>query len=145
MPLRVLAHKQGTEDQEERECGFVEEEDTQLYLNAADVLFIPRLKVLNSGNITLGMTFGKVVVGPDSFDVGHLLRETGNVVFDPERPETASYALEKAFGLAADGKIGKSNRRRALQDWSAEQCAHKYGEFFGDLVSSGAGAVATEN
>ena len=42
--------------------GFVEEEDTQLYLNAADVLFIPRLKVLNSGNITLGMTFGKVVV-----------------------------------------------------------------------------------
>jgi len=46
--------------------GFVEEADTQLYLNAADVLFIPRFRVLNSGNVTLGMTFGRVVVGPDS-------------------------------------------------------------------------------
>jgi hypothetical protein len=62
--------------------GFVPEDETQLYLNAADILFISRFHVLNSGNVTLGMTFGRVVVGPDSWDVGELLRETGNPTFD---------------------------------------------------------------
>jgi len=110
--------------------GFVEEEDTQLYLNAADVLFIPRLKVLNSGNITLGMTFGKVVVGPDSWDVGELLRETGNPVFDPEHPETAAAAVDRAFQLVDQGKVGPANQKLALEQWGADQCAKMYVEFF---------------
>jgi glycosyltransferase involved in cell wall biosynthesis len=113
---------------------FVAEEDTQLYLNAADVLQIPRLHVLNSGNITLGMTFGKVVVGPDSLDVGHLLKSTGNVVFDPDRPETAGAAIEHAMELAAAGEVGRSNRALALGEWSAEQCADQYLEFFHSLT-----------
>ncbi|MFO1000102.1 MAG: hypothetical protein U0936_07185 [Planctomycetaceae bacterium] len=115
--------------------GFVEEEDTQLYLNAADVLFIPRLKVLNSGNITLGMTFGKVVVGPDSWDVGELLRETGNPVFDPDQPETAVDAVERGLQLAAEGRIGPANQKLALEQWSAEQCGAKYVEFFKTLAA----------
>ena len=114
---------------------FVEEADTQLWLNAADVLLIPRLKVLNSGNITLGMTFGKVVVGPDSWDVGQLLRETGNPVFDPEHPETATAAVEHGFRLAAAGQVGPANRRLALDEWSAEQCAARYLQFFQQVLS----------
>jgi glycosyltransferase involved in cell wall biosynthesis len=116
--------------------GFVEEADTQLWLNAADVLFIPRLKVLNSGNITLGMTFGKVVVGPDSWDVGQLLRETGNPVFDPDRPETAIEAVEQGFRLAAEGHRGPENQRLALNEWSAEQCARQYLQVFRDVRRS---------
>ncbi len=127
--------------------GFVDEVDTQLYLNAADVLFIPRLKVLNSGNITLGMTFGKVVVGPDSWDVGQLLRETGNPVFDPERPETAIAAVEEGLRLAEEGQIGPANQKLALEQWSAEQCGAKYVEFFERLVAGswelGAGSEVT--
>lgn len=110
--------------------GFVEEEDTQLYLNAADVLFIPRFHVLNSGNVTLGMTFGRVVVGPDAWDVGELLRETGNPTFDPDRPETAAAAVEEAFRLAKAGAVGASNRTRALRDWGVETCAAQYGQVF---------------
>ncbi|HQX48697.1 MAG TPA: hypothetical protein PLR25_02240 [Planctomycetaceae bacterium] len=117
---------------------FVEEEDTQLYLNAADVLFIPRLKVLNSGNITLGMTFGKVVVGPDSWDVGELLRETGNPVFDPEHPETAAAAVDRAFQLVEEGKVGPANQKLALEQWGADQCAAKYVEFF-ERLGAGSG------
>jgi hypothetical protein len=113
--------------------GFVEETDTQLWLNAADVLFIPRLKVLNSGNITLGMTFGKVVVGPDSWDVGQLLRETGNPVFDPDRPETAIQAIEQGFRLATEGHRGQQNQRLALSEWSAEQCSRQYLQVFRDV------------
>jgi len=106
--------------------GFVEEADTQLYLNAADVLFIPRLWVLNSGNVTLGMTFGRVVVGPDSWDVGQLLRETGNPVFDPDRPETAAAAVEEGLRLASAGKVGAANRELALREWGADTCAGQY-------------------
>jgi hypothetical protein len=117
--------------------GFVEEADTQLWLNAADVLFIPRLKVLNSGNITLGMTFGKVVVGPDSWDVGQLLRETGNPVFDPERPETAVQAVEEGFRLAAAGCVGAANQQLSLREWTAEKCAAQYLRVFGEVVRGG--------
>lgn len=114
--------------------GFVEEEDTQLYLNTADVLFIPRLWVLNSGNITLGMTYGKVVVGPDAWDVGELLRSTGNPVFDPDRPETSAAAVEEGFRLAAEGQIGPANRERALSEWGADQCAAQYVELYRRVV-----------
>ncbi|QDV69536.1 hypothetical protein Poly24_32520 [Rosistilla carotiformis] len=116
--------------------GFVEEDDTQLYLNAADVLFIPRFHVLNSGNVTLGMTFGKVVVGPDSWDVGHLLRERGNVVFDPDHPETAASAMEHAMNLAAEGRVGSANRQIALDEWDIEQCGDRYSNIFEELVSA---------
>jgi glycosyltransferase involved in cell wall biosynthesis len=118
--------------------GFVEEDDTQIYLNAADVLFIPRLWVLNSGNVTLGMTFGRVVVGPDSWDVGQLLRETGNPVFDPDRPETAAAAVSEGFRLALEGKIGAANQELALREWGADQCALKYSELYRRVLSSAA-------
>jgi hypothetical protein len=113
----------------------VEESDAQHYLNAADVLFIPRFHVLNSGNVTLGMTFGRVVVGPDSWDVGELLRETGNPVFDPDRPETAARALDEAFRLARAGIIGTRNKELALSEWSVEQCAAKYAGLFAALAA----------
>lgn len=116
--------------------GFVEEQDTQLYLNAADILFIPRLHVLNSGNITLGMTFGKVVVGPDSLDVGYLLKTTGNVVFDPDRPETAAKAVENAMNLAKEGELGPANQELALNQWSADQCAGRYYALFSELTKA---------
>jgi hypothetical protein len=114
--------------------GFVEESDTQLYLNAADVLFIPRRHVLNSGNVTLGMTFGRVVVGPDSLDVGALLKETGNPVFDPEAPETAGDAVERGLTLANGGQLGAANRAKALTEWTARHCATLYQQFYNQVA-----------
>jgi glycosyltransferase involved in cell wall biosynthesis len=110
--------------------GFVEEKDTQLYLNACDVLFIPRLWVLNSGNVTLGMTFGRVVVGPDSWDVGELLQQVHNPVFDPDDPRTAGAAVERGFQLAKDSQTGEQNRRVALSQWTPEHCAAMYVALF---------------
>ncbi|MGH9423433.1 MAG: glycosyltransferase [Thermoanaerobaculia bacterium] len=114
---------------------FVEENDAQKYLAAADVLFIPRLRVLNSGNITLGMTFGVVVVGPDSLDVGELLKSTGNPVFDPADPSTASTAVTEGFRLAAEGKRGPANRALALSEWDTDHCAALYVQFFRELTA----------
>jgi hypothetical protein len=115
---------------------FVSEEDTQDYLAACDVLFIPRLRVLNSGNIALGMTFGRVVAGPDSWDVGEILRATGNPVFDPGHPETAREAVTTGFRLAAEGATGEANRRVALEQWDSTTCADSYFRFFEHLTSN---------
>lgn len=117
--------------------GFVEEEDTQIYLNAADVLFIPRLWVLNSGNITLGMTFGRVVVGPDAWDVGELLSQTNNPVFNPDQPETAAAAVEEGFRLAEEGGTGAANQDLALREWGADQCAALYLKLYGSVLGAG--------
>ena len=121
---------------------FVSEADAQIYLNAADVMLIPRLKVLNSGNITLGLTFGKVVVGPDSWDVGELLKETGNPTFDPDHPETAAAAVEAGFKLAREGIIGPRNQQRALAEWSAAQCAEKYVHLYHSVTGRAAVGAA---
>jgi hypothetical protein len=115
---------------------FVAEDDTQIYLNAADVLFIPRLWVLNSGNVTLGMTFGRVVVGPDSWDVGEILTENGNPVFDPDNPATASVAVERAFKLADENTIGPANRELALTQWTPRQCAELYMGLYKESLSA---------
>jgi glycosyltransferase involved in cell wall biosynthesis len=114
---------------------FVAEADTQIYLNACDVLFIPRLWVLNSGNVTLGMTFGRVVVGPDSWDVGEILREFGNPVFDPDNPRTAARAVDEGLRLAQEGKVGAANRQVALAAWEPEQCAAMYMNFYRELTA----------
>jgi hypothetical protein len=113
---------------------FVEERDTQLYLNAADILFIPRLRVLNSGNVTLGMTFGRVVVGPDSWDVGELLRSMRNPVFDPDNPASAIKAVEDGFSLAREGATGKANQELARSAWRVEECAGSYLRFFESVI-----------
>lgn len=114
---------------------FVPETDAQLYLNAADVLLIPRLRVLNSGNIALGMTFGRIVVGPDSWNVGEILRRFGNPVFDPEHPETAVNAVTEGFRLAAEGIVARRNREVALTEWDADRIAKAYVSFFERLAA----------
>ena len=50
--------------------GFVSDQELPLYFGAADVVFIQRVKILNSGNLPLGFYYGKVVVGPNLGDVG---------------------------------------------------------------------------
>ena len=65
--------------------GYVEEDDIPYYLTACDVVFIQRKDILNSGNLPLAFSAGKIVVGPNKGNVG----------------ETVSLA-EKAFGLKED-------------------------------------------
>ena len=113
--------------------GLVSDEQAPNYLHAADVIFIPRLKVLNSGNLPLGFTFGKVVVGPDTGNVGEWLRNTGNPVFDPNSPLSMGKAIENAFTLANEGH-GKNNARIALSDWLPENIAKQHILLYQTLV-----------
>lgn len=78
-------------------------EDVQIYLKAADLVFLSRFNTLNSGNIALAFTFGKVVTGPGYGVIGEILNRTGNPVFDPVDLKSVSDAITKGFELAETG------------------------------------------
>lgn len=97
-------------------------EDVQVYLKAADLVFIPRFNTLNSGNVALGFTFGKVVAGPCYGVIGEMLNKTGNPVFDPIDLNSVSEAIAMGFDLAKDGH-GIKNKEYANLNMQWEDIA----------------------
>lgn len=80
--------------------GFIPEHRVQYFLRAADVIVVPRLASLNSGNVALGLTYGRVVVGPEHGVIGEMLRETRNPTFDTTDASSLTLALEQGAQLS---------------------------------------------
>lgn len=95
------------------------------YMKSSIISIIQRKQILNSGNMTLGFLFGNVVVGPNIGNVGQILNETKNPVFDPKSPESLKVALNRAIQLHNQGK-GEQNRDYALNNWSTDKISEKY-------------------
>lgn len=98
------------------------------YLGAADVLLIPRISALNSGNVSLGFTFGRVVVGPDIGNIGSELRKYGNPVFEPRVKASLRSAIREGVMLSRGG-VGQKNRDVALSKWSWNDVGKKITDF----------------
>lgn len=103
------------------------------YFAAADVVFIQRLRILNSGNVPMGFYFGKVVVGPNEGDVGECLRETENPVFETAQVDSAATALREGLRLAQDGQLGARNQAYADREWNLRTIAEKTIAAYADL------------
>lgn len=115
--------------------GLIAVEEMQHYLNAASLLVIPRIHSINSGNVALGFTFGRVVVGPDYAVVGEQLRLTENPVYKPGDPESLATALQVAMVASRDGK-GDVNRRWASENMNWENIASAHCRFYHLLLDS---------
>lgn len=100
-------------------------EDLPYYIAASDIIFVQRKQILNSGNIPLAFLFRKVVIGPDSGNVGELLRETGNPVFAPDDNYSIVHALQQAERLVEQNK-GEENYRYARQHMNLDVVANAY-------------------
>lgn len=92
----------------------------QCYFCAADVVFLQRLDILNSGNLPMAFAAGKVVVGSNVGNVGQILCETGNFTFDPHDIKSAVSALQKAL---TETTKGKGNKTYATEHWSSDLIA----------------------
>lgn len=89
---------------------YVSDNDLPYYLKAADVMLIQRVRILNSGNVSLAMLAGLPIVGPDDGNVGAILKDTGNFVFDPKNQNNLSSLIQ----LALTSKyVGDLNRKYA--------------------------------
>ena len=104
-----------------------------LMLSAADVIFIQRVSILNSGNLPLGFMYERVVVGPRCGNVGEILKATGNPVFNPDNIEDASRAIDRGFELARAEK-GKENRDYAFAHWLPDQIGELMAGAYDDLI-----------
>lgn len=100
--------------------GAVPEQILPMYFAAADVVFIQRRQILNSGNVPMAFYFGCACVGPDDGNVGEILKATGNPVFDPANPASAGEAIVKAFAAIDKYNRGAKNKKWADKNWNQE-------------------------
>jgi hypothetical protein len=112
----------------------VEVEQVQTYFNAADVVFIPRLNNLNSGNLILGFAFHKVVVGPDFGVVGEILHTTHNPYFKTGDFRSAADALTVGANLAQTDQ-GEKNFCFAQKNWNWNLVGEKHLSLYESLFS----------
>lgn len=107
----------------------IPDDDMQRYFCAADVVLIQRPVILNSGNLPMAYAAGKVVVGPDVGNVGGILRDTNNFVFNPDKIDTAVMAIHNALVAAKEG-LGSKNKDYAYKEWSSSVIARRLLEFY---------------
>lgn len=110
----------------------IHDRELAYFLAAADVVFIQRTGILNSGNVPLGLSFGRVVTGPACGNIGGLLRETGNPSFDPADPASVDRALAEAARLSDAGK-GDENRVYAREHFGTARITSLYEDLYQSL------------
>jgi glycosyltransferase involved in cell wall biosynthesis len=106
---------------------FVDEDEVQWYMNAADAVVLPYEAVLTSGSAILAMSFDKPVIAPDIGCLGTLL-EHGSISYDPEATDGLRRALEAALAsdLAARGDRCAEFVERLEWDRSARKLRRLY-------------------
>ena len=90
--------------------------------------------MLNSANIPLAFLFHKVAVGPDTGNMGELLRNTGNPTFCPDNKADIIRALKEARQLSAFGK-GETNYTYALENMRIDKVGKQYAKLYKELTN----------
>ena len=75
---------------------FVEDNKIHLFFSAADVVVLSFDKILNSGSVILGMSFGKPTIAPDLGGIAELLGKAGKLLYDPNDLQGLAQMLEKS-------------------------------------------------
>lgn len=113
----------------------VPEDLVSVYFSAADVVFVQRNNILNSGNIPLAYSYGDIVVGPNIGNMGGLLSEYGNPTFDPQSGQSVATAVCAALDAAILG-LGDENRRKACADWPVSKIAEMTLRAYEDICAT---------
>ena len=100
-------------------AGFLSSEELNEWLCASDIVLIQRKDILNSGNVALAYSASKVVVGPDLGNVGEILKETHNYIFNPDNREMVCKEVKKAIDACRkDRNLGSANYEYAKNNWN---------------------------
>ena len=109
--------------------------DLPYYYGAADVVFIQRVKILNSGNALMPMLFGKIVVGPDCGNVGPLLRRWDYPVFSVDKLSDVGNCVKEALQMEKAG-VGRQNIQQQLNEYATAVIADRLYYAYNQIVSS---------
>lgn len=105
-------------------------EDLSIKMSAADIVIIPRIDILNSGNLFLGLTFDKIVVGPATGNIEEQLNLFKLPVFDPNSISSVTKALEKGIALCNSDYVIPV---KDLSKFKPENVAKVMDEIFAEL------------
>jgi glycosyltransferase involved in cell wall biosynthesis len=93
----------------------IDSDQIQRYMNAADVVVLSHTAGLNSGVAVLGMTFGRVVVGPRLGCIGETLAQPPNITYETGRVEALTDAMLQASRVEA--AVARTANVQACQAW----------------------------
>jgi hypothetical protein len=111
---------------------YVDDSELPYYYGASSISLIQRLKLLNSGSVSMGFYMKKCVVGPNVGNVGEWLQETGNSVFIPGNMNSVYEAIELALSKENQGEI---NYRYALDNLSSKRQSSRLYNIYRSLLS----------
>lgn len=102
--------------------GFLENDKLSLILSACDIVFVPRIKILNSGNVFLGLTFQKIVVGANVGNLFETLKTFNMPTFNPYNKRSVSKALKLAVSkkdnlMFLEEDLYKYHPKRIAKQW----------------------------
>ena len=112
---------------------FIADEWVPFFFNASDAILIPRTDCLNSGNITLGFYFKKIVIGPMVGNIEFELRESGNVLFAPASKPSLKNAITEAKKSAFENR-GLDNYKYAMENRHPDIIAGWYRILYEDCI-----------
>ena len=110
-----------------------ESEMIDLFL-ASDVVVIPRTNQLNSGQLYLAFSFSRVVVGPETGNIGTALRQTGNFLFKPGDENSYVSALQKA-SANIQSELGAENYQYAVSECDINKIAKEHLQLYAVLAN----------
>lgn len=88
---------------------FIEDDELQLYFNAADVVTLPFKKIENSGSVIMAMSFKKPVIAPEMGVLKERLKNQPELLYK-ESPEE-SFEVLKKMSPEKLKQIGENNFR----------------------------------
>ncbi len=114
---------------------FIDDDDIQTYMAAADVVATPFRNVLTSGSVILALSFGKAIIAPRTGCIRDLEHEAKGFFYDSDTPDGLKNALNEAFEHVEElASMGKCNRQLAsTQDWKT--VAQQTGDLFRQLLA----------
>jgi glycosyltransferase involved in cell wall biosynthesis len=99
----------------------VPSDEVQTYFNAANCVVLSHTRGLNSGVAVLGMTFGKLVIGPRIGCIESVLAQGPNLMFEAGNLHQLVAAMEGATGV--DPAECQRRNREAAAGWAWDAMA----------------------
>lgn len=97
-------------------------EDLSIRMSAADLVLVPRIDILNSGIVFLGLAFKKVIVGPAVGNIEEQLKELNFPVFNPQSISSVARALNRGIEIS----MGEDYIKKPLAKYSALNVAKEF-------------------
>lgn len=112
---------------------FTDPDELSLMIAASNIVFIPRIDLLNSGNVFLGLTYRKIIVGPAIGNIKEHLLEHKLPTFDPNSIKSIYKSLIEGVNLL--NKKDFIIKENLLKQYEPKKVAERWDTFLTNMVN----------